>query len=167
VGTRARAKNTGHRIQNTEWPKANPNSFCVLSPVSCIPHFPAGKVLILDSPENAGSTANSLLYPFGLSLDTSQVLKGSVEGSAGRPEIQIESAHQVAGGQPVVLLNSAPIGATVRYGKGSVTAVGYGSAFVDSRMGVTGDVVPDEQLRSVYDLEFKLLRQIISPPAAP
>jgi hypothetical protein len=126
-----------------------------------------GKVLVLDSPENAGSTANSLLYPFGLSLDASLVLKGSVETGDSRPAIQVESAHQVTGGQPVVLLNGSPIGATIRYGKGSVTAVGYGSLFVDSRMGVTGDVVPDEQLRNVYDLEFKLLRQIISPPATP
>ncbi len=126
-----------------------------------------GKVLVLDSPENAGSTANSLLYPFGLSLDASVALKGSVEVGDSRPAIQIESAHQVMGGRPDVLLNGSPIGATVRYGKGSVTAVGYGSLFSDSRMGVTGDVVPDEQLRSVYDLEFKLFRQIISPPATP
>ena len=123
-----------------------------------------GKVLVLDSPENTGSTANSLLYPFGLSLDASRVLEGSIEAADNRPAIQIESAHQVTGGQPVVSLNGSPIGATVGYGKGSVTVVGFGSLFVDSRMGVTGDVVPDEPLRNVYDLEFTLLRQIISPP---
>ncbi len=126
-----------------------------------------GKVLVLDSPENAGSTANSLLYPFGLSVDASRALDGSLEAVGNRPAIRIESAHQVTGGQPVVSLNGVPIGATVRYGKGSVTAVGFGSLFADSRMGVTGDVVPDEQLRSVYDLEFRLLRQIISPPESP
>jgi hypothetical protein len=125
-----------------------------------------GKVLVLDSPENAGSTANSLLYPFGLSLDASRVLNGSVEMTDNRPAIQIESAQQVTGGQPVVSLNGSPIGATIRHGQGSITALGFGSLFVDSHMGVTGDVVPDAQLRNVYDLEFRLLRQIISPPGA-
>ncbi len=121
-----------------------------------------GKVLVLDSPENASSTANSLLYPFGLSLDSTRVLTGSANALEGRAPLRIESAYPVAGGQPIISLNDSPIAATVHHGQGSVTVIGFGSLFVDARMGVTGDIVPDESLRTVFDLEFALLRQIIS-----
>jgi hypothetical protein len=42
-----------------------------------------------------------------------------------------------------------------------VIALGFGSRFGDAQMGVTGDVVPDEKLRNVFDLQFALLRAII------
>jgi len=133
----------------------------------CIANYVAsgGKVLVLDSPENAASTANSLLYPFGLSLDSSRKLAGSVQAMEERPPLRIESAYPVSGGQPVISLNGSPIAAAVQHGRGSVTVVGFGSLFVDSRMGVTGDVVPDDTLRTVFDLEFSVLRQILSPQA--
>jgi len=122
-----------------------------------------GKVLVLDSAENTGSTANSLLYPFGLSLDSSRVLAGSIQALEDRPPIRIESAYPVSGGQPMVSMNGSPIAATIHHGRGSVAVIGFGSLFVDARTGVTGDVVPDESLRTVFDLEFALLRQILSP----
>jgi hypothetical protein len=121
-----------------------------------------GKVLVLDSPENTGSTANSLLYPFGLSLDSSRTLNGSLPPVGNQPAVPIEAAYRVAGGTPVVSLDGTTVAATVRHGQGSVTAVGFASRFADARMGVTGDVVPDAELRHVYDLEFTLLRDIIS-----
>jgi hypothetical protein len=31
-------------------------------------------------------------------------------------------------------------------------------------MGVTGDVVPDDQLRKVFDLQFMILKDIVSGP---
>jgi len=121
-----------------------------------------GRVLVLDSPENAASTANSLLYPFGVALDSSRKLAGFVQAMEERPPIRIESAYAIAGGQPVISLNGSPIAATVRHGQGSVTVVGFASLFADSHMGVTGDIVPDETLRTVFDLEFALLREIVS-----
>jgi hypothetical protein len=121
-----------------------------------------GRVLVLDSPENAHSTANSLLYPFGLGLDSSRKLAGSAQAIAEKPPIRIDSAYPVSGGRPVVSLDGSPVAATAQHGRGSVTAVGFASLFVDSRMGVTGDVVPDETLRTVFDLEFSLFRQILS-----
>jgi len=121
-----------------------------------------GKVLVLDSPENAGSTANSLLYPFGLSLDASRALNGSLAAVGNQPAIPIEAAYRVAGGEPVISLDGTPIAAAVRHGSGSVTVVGFASRFADAHMGVTGDVVPDAELRRVYDLEFTLLKDIIS-----
>jgi hypothetical protein len=121
-----------------------------------------GKVLILDSPENTSSTANSLLYPFGLSLDSGQALNGSLPAAGNQPAVPIEAAYRVTGGTPVISLNGTPIAATLHHRQGSVTVVGFASRLADARMGVTGDVVPDAELRCVYDLEFTLLRDIIS-----
>lgn len=42
-----------------------------------------------------------------------------------------------------------------------VAVVGIGSRFTDARMGVTGDVMPDERLRSVYDVVYSLLRWLV------
>ncbi len=123
-----------------------------------------GKVLVLDSPENTGSTANSLLYPFGLSLDSSRALNGSLPAAGNQPAVPVEAAYRVVGGTPIISLEGTPIAATVHHGQGSVTVVGFASRFTDARMGVTGDVVPDAELRRVYDLEFMLLKDIISTP---
>jgi hypothetical protein len=123
-----------------------------------------GKVLVLDSPENTGSTANSLLYPFGLSLDSSRTLNGSLPATGDQPAVPIEAAYRVVGSTPVISLDGTPIAATVHHGQGSVTVAGFASRFADARMGVTGDVVPDAELRRVYDLEFTLLKDIVSAP---
>ncbi len=123
-----------------------------------------GKVLVLDSPENTGSTANSLLYPFGLSLDSSRTLNGSLPATGNQPAVPIEAAYRAVGGTPVISLDGTPIAATLHHGQGSVTVVGFASRWADARMGVTGDVVPDAELRRVYDLEFTLLRDILSAP---
>jgi hypothetical protein len=134
-----------------------------------------GKVLVLDSPENTNSTANSLLYPFGLSLDSSLTLNGSLlmvgkgaptqnpaSASPNQPAVPVEAAYKVAGGEPVITLDGTPVTATARHGQGSVTVVGFASRWADARMGVTGDVVPDAELRRVFDLEFTLLKDILS-----
>ncbi len=134
-----------------------------------------GKVLVVDSPENTASTANSLLYPFGLSLDSSQTLNGSLavvgkqaltqKPASALPNqlaVPVEAAYKIVGGEPVIVLDGNPVAATARHGQGSVTVVGFGSRWADARMGVTGDVVPDAELRRVFDLEFTLLRGILS-----
>ncbi len=77
---------------------------------------------------------------------------------------RIEAAYRVVGGTPVLSLDGAPVAATVHHGQGSITVVGFASRWADARMGVTGDVVPDAELRRVYDLEFTLRKNIISVP---
>ena len=57
---------------------------------------------------------------------------------------------------------NTPIAARARHGKGTVTVIGFGSRFADAYMGVTGDVVPNEQLRSVYELQFRIIQDIIA-----
>ena len=120
-----------------------------------------GKVLILDSPANTQSTANQLLYPFGLSVDHATPVKGAMATPAGWPAVAVDSACEVKGGTALIRIGAAPVAATATHGQGAVTVVGFASRFTDRQMGVTGDVTPDAQLRSVYDLQFSLLRSIL------
>jgi hypothetical protein len=129
-----------------------------------------GKLLILDSPMNEESTAAALLEPFGLSKRPLPGLKGTLSNSAGWPVVPVEAAHEIVGGQALFHLDGKPVGAVARRGKGAVVAIGFGSRFADPSMGVTGDVVPDAELRKVFDLQFALLRAVLQdqlPAAVP
>ncbi len=120
-----------------------------------------GKVLVLDSPSNIGSTAHSLLYPFDLSLEHASVGTGVLRTQGNWPQnISISETFKVQGGAPLFWIGDEPVGAQVTLGKGTVTAIGFGHRFADSNMGVTGDVVPDQTLRNVFELQFQLFRYI-------
>ena len=121
-----------------------------------------GKVLILDSPINTGSTANSLLYPFGLTVTPNMQLRGQLKAQESWPVIQIDSTCEIKGGQAIASVINVPVIARARHGKGTVTVVGFGSRFADAYMGVTGDVVPDDELRKVFDVQFAILKDIVS-----
>lgn len=123
-----------------------------------------GKVLILDSPENSGSTANSLLYPFGLTVKRDTRHRGLLSTQSDWPAITIDSSCKIDGGKPIMWIDSTPIAASIQHGKGTVTVIGFGSRFADAYMGVTGDVVPDDELRKVFDLQFLMLKAIVSGP---
>ena len=43
-----------------------------------------------------------------------------------------------------------------------MAVVAFASRFADTRMGVTGDIEPGPDLQKVFDLQFTLLRTIIS-----
>ncbi len=104
---------------------------------------------------------NELLAPFGLALDNSLALSGPLKGPAKWPPISVTGASTVKGGEPFAWVEDRPVAAHLTFGDGSVTVIGFGSRFTDANMGVTGDVVPDEELKRVYGVEFALLRGII------
>ncbi|NQV32253.1 MAG: hypothetical protein HQ515_06135 [Phycisphaeraceae bacterium] len=123
-----------------------------------------GKVLVLDSPANAGSTAHSLLYPFGLSLAPVSLSPSVLRTPENWPkDISVSETFKVQGGTPLFWIQGEPVGAQATLGEGTVTVIGFGSRFADNNMGVTGDVVPDETLRKVFDLQYQLLREIMGP----
>ena len=124
-----------------------------------------GKIFIVDSAENMKTTANTLLRPFEMSVNHQTNLSGDMT-AAGYPTIPVAGVCEVSGGTPFAFVNSRPVGATMKFGKGSVTAIGFGARFNDLNMGVTGDVVPDEKLREVYEVEYRLLRSIVEGRAA-
>jgi len=142
-----------------------------------------GNVLVIDSPENSDSTANSLLGPFGLELRRGKkALSGRLlpderagaEWTADWPTVDITAAKEVARHPskdvrahiPLARLGEKIVAAQARYGRGTLTVVGFGSRFTDAQMGISGDVEPDERLREVFELEYRLLRNIVGKQPA-
>ncbi len=128
-----------------------------------------GKLLVIDTPENAQSTANVLLEPFGLSVRRNKPWMGKLSTVGQTALVEVESAWEVAGGQPLARLDKLPVAATVQYGKGSVMAVGFGSLWNDTRLGETWMIEPDAAVKARYEVLFGLLRTLLEgkPPAVP
>jgi hypothetical protein len=128
-----------------------------------------GKVLVIDSPENSSSTANSLLYPFNLEVKRQQALPpGDLVTIAPWPGTKITTACETAGGEVLFRLADKPVASTQRFGKGRVTVLGFGSRLADPAMGVTGDTMPDEDLSRTYALDYALMAWLVEdkqPPA--
>jgi hypothetical protein len=133
-----------------------------------------GKVLVVDSAGPVAnlpvasqignpphSTAGELLEPFGLAIDASDPVSGQLDSRGKLPSAAISRAATVTGGEPLAWVENKPVAARREFGDGSVTVVGFGSRFTDPNMGVTGDVVPDGELKAVYAVQFGLLRIII------
>jgi hypothetical protein len=121
-----------------------------------------GHILVLDSPANTKSTANSLLYPFGISVNRSTQRSGQLRAPQNWPVMKIDSAYQIEGGEPFLWADNFPVAARKTFGKGTVTVIGFGSRFADAYMGVTGDVVPSDELKKVFDLQFAILKDIVA-----
>lgn len=126
-----------------------------------------GKLFVLDSPQNGKSTANSLLYPFGLAVKGPLASGGTLRCPQGWPNIPVAAARRIEGGTPLARLQGQAVAAWSQHGKGSVTVIGFASRFADAKMGVIGDVVPDAKLRGVFEFEFTLLRAIIEDKLPP
>jgi hypothetical protein len=116
-----------------------------------------GKLLVIDSPENTNSTANRLLWPFGLSVHHDRAWKGKLSTSVKLPAVEVDRSCEVAGGQPIANLDKYPVAAVVRYGRGSVMAIGFGSLWNDTRMGESWMLEPDAVVRARFDLLFGLV----------
>jgi hypothetical protein len=132
-----------------------------------------GHVLVLDAPENTGSTANRLVTPFGLLLVRDPpVIAPTPEGEippsgdplagpAGWPSIKAPSALEVKGGKALCRHQGRPVAAAIRHGKGTVTVLGFGTRFSDANMGITDQAEPTPEIRRVFDFELSLLRAIV------
>jgi len=120
-----------------------------------------GKVLILDSIENKNSTTNDLLQTFALNVKDKDGFNGILAVSPGLPKIEVTNALEVVGGNPIASIFNKPVAASLQYGKGSLTILGFGSRFSDFNMGVIGDVIPDAELRKVYDFLYTILRKMV------
>ncbi len=126
-----------------------------------------GKLLVIDSPENAGSTAYSVLWPFGLSIHHDRAWQGKLSTTAELPRVNVANANEVAGGQPIATLDKLPVAAAAKFGKGSVLAVGFGSLWNDRGMGENWMTEPNDVERARYDLLFGLVRSLLEDKVAP
>jgi hypothetical protein len=132
-----------------------------------------GKVLVIDSPSNVGSTANSLLYPFDLSFLRDQPWEGFLTLDGRWPWLSVDEGHEVSGGKPLAYFGERPVAAVASYGNkgGKVLAVGFGSIWRDPKMG--GEpiwmVQPDADQQAIYEVLYSLVRLLVEdkPIVAP
>ncbi|MBN1588917.1 MAG: hypothetical protein JW888_05330 [Pirellulales bacterium] len=117
-----------------------------------------GRLLVLDAPSNVHSTANRLLWPFGLSMQIGRPFRGPLSTSSGASGVEVDEAWAVAGGTPIAGVGQTAAAARVAFGKGTVTAIGFASAFDDTAMGREWLQEPDEALRRRYAVLYSLLR---------
>jgi hypothetical protein len=162
----------GYFTQRTEGTDfASGNLAIVINPAKDVPDGYAealvrfveggGRLLVLDSPKNYRSTANTLLAPFGLEVKHDTALGGVLSTSPGLPNMAVTGACEIKGGVPLSMLGGRRVAACVAYGRGTVTVVGFAGRFADANMGVTGDTLPDPAMRQVYEYEFSLLKAIV------
>jgi hypothetical protein len=129
-----------------------------------------GKLLVIDSPENTSSTANSFLWPFGLVIHHDQPHKGQLTTGVKAPVVDVAQACEVAGGTTTARIDTIPVAATIRHGKGSVIAIGFGSLWNDTNMGETWSAEPNATVKARYNVLFDLLGPFLEGtplPAAP
>ena len=127
-----------------------------------------GKLIVLDSPDNTGSTANDLISPFGLAVHHDGTWRGLLAMEGRATDVRIEQACKVTGGQTVAQLDRLPVAATTQYGKGSVLAIGFASLWNDTRMGEHWMAEPDATIQGRFELMYAMLRTFIEgkPPEA-
>jgi hypothetical protein len=119
-----------------------------------------GKLLVMDTPDNGGSTADELLASFGMKINREKsATVPSLYAPSGMGTAPPNRASVIEGGEP--LLRSAegdPILSMVKVGNGSVAALTFSRLFTNPPMGGSYRVVPNQQQRAIYELEFNLLK---------
>jgi len=122
-----------------------------------------GTLLLFDSAINSNSTANSILQPFGLSVDHTQKAEGVLQTPADWPKsTETADSRFVSGGTPFMAINGQSVAAYTEHGKGAVYVLGCGDRFNDDNMGITTDIEPTSELRNVFELEFQTLRAVVN-----
>jgi hypothetical protein len=119
-----------------------------------------GHVLVFDSVEVENSTANSLLWPFGLEShrDMSAGTERPLVCGFPTPAMSLIAACEIRGGEPIAWLGDLPVAARANYGQGTVTAVGFAGLFNDAGMGFHWLPEPAPEVRDRYEVLYGLLR---------
>jgi hypothetical protein len=87
-----------------------------------------------------------------------EVTEGPLKIKGFPEQLRLQNTCQIEGGQPLAHWNDTVAAARVSVGKGSVTAIGFGSLFNDAAMGYHWLVEPDAEMRQRYDGLYTLLR---------
>lgn len=119
-----------------------------------------GRLVVFDSPDVENSTANSLLLLFGMSSQRLDVEpKESPLTITGLDEsVPSLLTCEITGGTPLATWNDKVAAAQMAVGKGSVTAIGFGSLFNDGAMGYHWLVPPEPETMQRYNALYTLLR---------
>jgi hypothetical protein len=102
------------------------------------------------------------LAPFGLGLEERRATIGDVVSSNGKALGKLQVSGVVSGGEPLLALEGqAPVVALARHGEGLVAAAALTRPFSDRQMGTTS-VVPNRHQRFLFEIEFWLLRGLVT-----
>jgi len=128
-----------------------------------------GKLLVIDSPDSVGSTANGLLWPLGMNVSHANSREGKLGLAGGWPGIPVGFACEVQGGTPFLWVDGLPVAARKTHGRGTVMVVGFGAALNDSSLGSTWMIKPTPEARTRSELVFALVRALATgePVSAP
>ncbi|MFH1862145.1 MAG: hypothetical protein ABH878_04970 [bacterium] len=124
-----------------------------------------GKLLLLNSADNASETPKKLLSHFGLQLNTTISTADSLHTLtlAGRYfPLRINGKFSdLHGGEPFLKSDQGDgIGVSVTIGEGRLWAISCGQIFRNQMMGQTS-VQPDAGLKALYEIEYDLIRELL------
>ncbi len=127
-----------------------------------------GRLLVLDSPTSPGTTANSLLWNFGLEVLHVTARGGKIRFIDGGPQLEVDLACEVRGGETFAWIDDLPVAARRRFGQGTVMAIGFATLWNDRNMGEHWMVASEPtlfrredlapELRDRFDALFAILR---------
>lgn len=125
-----------------------------------------GNLLVVNSADNASAVPAHVLAEYGLTLNNIPSTVDSLHTLmlAGRyfPLNVKGKFSSISGGEPFLRSDRGDvIGATVGVGDGRLWALSCGHLFRNSSMGQT-TVVPDSGLKALYQIEFNLIRSMLS-----
>jgi hypothetical protein len=121
-----------------------------------------GRLILLDGTFNSTSTANEILEVFNMKISYSQQKTSVFHDISGRSISTTQYAARVEGGEPVLTTKSKePILSVRKKGEGLIVVMADSRLFSDRIMGTTG-VFPSPEQRKIYDLEFWLLKELLS-----
>ncbi len=119
-----------------------------------------GHLLVVDSPDVEGSTAGSLLESFGLAIHQNTSMFDATPLRVADCEAQpaIQASCEVSGGEPIAWVGDRVVAARIRYERGTVTAIGFGSLFNDAAMGFHWLPLPENATLQRYEVLYAVLR---------
>lgn len=155
--------------------KGNPDVMVIINPkkkwtasdISQIENYltAGGKLLLLDSPFNATSTANLLLSQFGVQINHFQRIESShlYAYPFNKYYPLGVSSSPIKGGKHLFCsITGETIGISKKVGKGSLVVLSFSDRFTDAHMGVIESTIPDEELLNVYQLEFDIFKRLVA-----
>ena len=120
-----------------------------------------GKLIVFDSPDRAGSTANSLLWPFGLSSLHATDARGTLQHDDRWPALELMATCRIDGGEPLFWVGETPVAARTRHGQGTVTAIGFGALMNNQAMGGNWMAEPGDYQRLVFTVLYELIQSSV------
>ena len=122
-----------------------------------------GRLLLMDGLTNTSSTANELLAPLGMNIKRERrVTLPSTYSTSWMNRLGQNSAFHIEGGDARLhSTEGKPILSTSRIGNGMIAVMTFSQLFTNPPMGGSYRVIPNQQQREVYELEFDILRGLI------